>query len=134
MDITKQPGITFDGIILVKENFFREVEVPENIEVVLNIDMNLNIQETISTTQLDTTVLMKCDGKDVLKLETRFVGLFSIKKSDENMDMEKYLKNHSPALMFPFIREHIATITQKSGVPPVLLPPVNILALIEQKS
>lgn len=134
MDKAKQPGIIFDSIILVKESFWREFNVPDNSEVLLDIDMKLNIQEPNSTTQLDTTVLMKYDGKNVLELKTTFVGIFSIKTGEENMNMEQYLKIHSPALMFPFIREHIATITQKSGVGPILLPPVNLIALINQKN
>jgi len=131
MDITKQPGISFDGIILVKETFWREVNVPDNSAVELNVDMNLNITEDSSTNLLVTTVLMKHGEDVVLKLETNFVGFFSI-KGDQNMDMEKYLKTNSAALMFPFVREHIATITQKAGVGPVLLPPINIIAMINQ--
>jgi len=47
------------------------------------------------------------------------------------MNMERFMENHAPALMFPYIREHIAMVTQKAGVKPVLLPPVNIFALME---
>ncbi|MGI6649727.1 MAG: protein-export chaperone SecB [Bacillota bacterium] len=31
--------------------------------------------------------------------------------------------------MFPYIREHISTVTQKAGVKPVLLAPINVLAI-----
>lgn len=132
MDKDKQPGIKFDGIILVKESFWRDYNIPDNPEVELNINMNANDQKENYSTQLDITVLMKHDNIDVLKLETSFVGLFSVDNKQQNMDIANFLENHSPALMFPFIREHIASITQKAGVGPVLLPPVNILALIKQ--
>ena len=39
--------------------------------------------------------------------------------------------SHSPALMFPYIREHISAVTQKAGVKPVLLAPVNVLAMLK---
>jgi preprotein translocase subunit SecB len=32
--------------------------------------------------------------------------------------------------MFPFVRETIADLTLKTGYPPLLLPPINIIALI----
>lgn len=134
MDKTKQPGINFDAIILVEEKFWRNHDVPDNPDLLFNVEMNLNIQEESCNTQLITTLIMKNEEKEVLKLESTFVGLFSINKENENMDMERYLKNNSPALMFPYIREHISAITQKSGVGPVLLPPINILALINQKN
>ncbi len=132
MDKDKQPGIKFNGIILVKESFWRNYNIPDNPEVELNINMNTNDQEENYSTQLDITVLMKYDNTDVLKLETSFVGQFSIEDKQQNMNITNFLDNHSPALMFPFIREHIAMITQKAGVGPVLLPPINILALIKQ--
>lgn len=132
MDVTKQPGISFDGIILVKESFWRDVNVPDSSKVELNVDMKLNITEGVSTNQLATTLLMKNDGHDVLKLETTFVGLFSVNPSEKNMNMEKYLQTNSAALMFPFVREHIAIISQKAGVGPILLPPINIIAVINQ--
>lgn len=134
MDKTKQPGINFNSIILVKESFWRDYNVPADSEIVFNVDMSINIQENISNTQLITSLILKSGEKEVLKLESTFVGSFSINQENKNMDMEQYLKNNSPALMFPFIREHIATITQKSGVGPVLLPPINIIALVNQKN
>lgn len=136
MDKTKQPGISFDAIILVKENFWRDHIVPDNPELIFSVDMNVNtnIEEGNSNTQLIATLTMKNEEKEVLKLESTFIGIFSVDRENKNMDMEHYLKNNSPALMFPFIREHIATITQKSGVGPVLLPPINILALINQNN
>ncbi len=134
MDKTKQPGINFNGILLVEEKFWRDHEVPDNPEILFDIEMNLNIQEENCNTQLISTLIMKNETEEVLKLESTFVGLFSINKENENMDMEHYLKNNSPALMFPYIREHIAMITQKSGVGPVLLPPMNIIALINKNN
>jgi len=134
MDKTKQPGINFNAIFLVEEKFWRDHYVPSDSEIQFNVEMSTNMQEHISSTQLKTTLIMKNEEKEVLKLESTFVGLFSIDKEHENMEMEHYLKNHSPALMFPFIREHIASITQKSGIPPVLLPPINILAIINQNN
>ena len=98
------------------------------------MNVNTNIEEGNSNTQLIATLTMKNEEKEVLKLESTFIGIFSVDRENKNMDMEHYLKNNSPALMFPFIREHIATITQKSGVGPVLLPPINILALINQNN
>lgn len=82
--------------------------------------------------ELITSLVLKSDEKEVLKLESTFVGTFSIINDSENMSIEEYTKGYSPALMLPYIREHISSITQKAGVKPVLLPPINILALINE--
>ena len=38
MDKDRQPGIKFDGIILVKEDFWRDCNVPEDVEVKVNFE------------------------------------------------------------------------------------------------
>ncbi|XZK49641.1 protein-export chaperone SecB (plasmid) [Clostridium perfringens] len=35
--------------------------------------------------------------------------------------------------MFPYIREHITSVTQKAGIQPIVLPPINIRALLNNK-
>lgn len=132
MDKDKQPGISFDGIMLVKENFWRDYDVPEDTKPDFKINMGWNVKDNIYFVELSTILRLLHDGKETLKLENTFVGIFSIVNDKENMEIEAYVKNNAPALMFPYIREHISTITQKSGIRPILLPPINILALIKQ--
>lgn len=132
MDKTKQPGISFDTIMLVKEDFWRDYNVPQKSKVDLKIGMSKNSKDDNYFTELTTTLRLIADEKEVLKLESTFVGIFSVVEDNENMDIEEYMNSHSPALMFPYIREHISNITQKSGIKPILLPPINILALIKQ--
>jgi preprotein translocase subunit SecB len=61
------------------------------------------------------------------------VGIFSVIPESSNMDLEYFAQNNAPALMFPYIREIIATTTLKAGLPSVLLPPLNIHAIINHK-
>jgi preprotein translocase subunit SecB len=133
MDKNKQPGISFDNIILVKESFYRDVIVPKDSKAYFNVKHNWDKKDDKKcVSELITSLMLKSDEKEVLKLESTFVGIFSIIDDSENMSIEEYIKGHSPALMLPYIREHISSITQKAGVKPVLLPPINILALINE--
>ena len=40
MDKNKQPGISFDNIILVKESFYRDVIVPKDSQAYFNVKHN----------------------------------------------------------------------------------------------
>jgi preprotein translocase subunit SecB len=132
MDKTKQPGIKFDGILLVKEDFWRDYTVPKGIEPRLNFNFKWSENDKKFTAELDTSVTLQNEnGDEVLRLNSTWVGLFSIDEQLENMDIEEYLKTNSSALMIPYIREHISAITSKSGVGAILLPPINVLALIQ---
>lgn len=133
MDKSKQPGISFDGVILVREDFFRDYEVDEDAKINLKFKAINNIQEESATVELETELELTSDNKTALRLNCNFVGFFSIDKDNENMEMEDYIKNNAPALIFPYIREHISSVTTKAGIRPVLLPPINIISLIESE-
>mgnify|MGYP000980443844 CR=1 FL=1 len=133
MDKTKQPGISFDDIILAEEEFWRDYNVPAKLEVRLDIDLNVNTANNIA--EMKTVLKLIPDNKEQesLRLICKFVGFFSVIPGEENMDIEQYLMKNAPALMFPYIREHIYTITQKSGIPAIRIPPLNVMALLENK-
>lgn len=59
------------------------------------------------------------------------VGVFTV--DDEGISAElgdHLIKVNTVAIMFPFIRSQISLLTTQPGFKPVLLPPININALI----
>lgn len=134
MDINKQPGIEFNGIILVRESFWRDKNLKENIK--FDIEFDFNIAKTPDSIDFNLSMTTKCKGlnendeKEVIKLEVEFVGLFQYISGQENMNSDDFIKNSAPAIMFPYIREHISMITQKAGITPFYLAPINFIALL----
>ena len=131
MDKTKQPGISFDGIIVVNEKFWRDYEVDNDAETKLKFNAINNIGETNATVELTTNLELVSNEKTVVTLEVTFVGFFSLIEGKENMEMEDYIENHAAALLFPYVREHISSLTMKAGINPVLLSPINIISLLK---
>lgn len=137
MDQTKQPGINIIGIILANEEFQRGYLIPEDAELKLNFNVNydMNKEKTNASTEITTTLeLLDKEGKQkkVLSLKFTYVGIFSVSENP-NMDMETFIKNNSAAILYPYIREHITNITQKSGIKPIILAPTNIIACLNNK-
>lgn len=131
MDEKRQPGISFDGIILAKENFWRDYSVPEEATPDMSINVSWNNQGDHWVTEFSFSLRLMYEETRVLQLDSTFIAFFSVVQGEENMDMERFVQSHSPALMFPYIREHISAVTQKAGVKPVLLAPVNVLAMLK---
>lgn len=131
MDLMKQPGIKFNFIVLIKESFKREYYVPEesivNTEIKVNNQKDIDDPNKVAVEMIATTKYIH-ENKEVLYLESTFIGNFSVLIEEENMNLDEFVKN-APALMFPYIREHISAITQKAGVKPILLQPLNFIAL-----
>jgi len=61
------------------------------------------------------------------------VSIEGIFTGDSFNDLKKFSKVHAPAHLMPFIREIVGTTTMKAGIPPLLLPPMNLTALFEEK-
>lgn len=131
MDLKKQPGITFNFIALLKETFKRDLIVPEDSAAVIDLKVN-NQKDKNDPSKLIVEMIATAkythDSKEVLCLESTFIGNFSALVGEENMSLDEFSSN-APALMFPYIREHISAITQKAGVKPILLQPLNFVAL-----
>ncbi|WP_372997002.1 protein-export chaperone SecB [Lutispora sp.] len=135
MDINKQPGIKVNGIILVSEKFSREPDISSDLKTTVDFDINLNKIENTDKFNviLTTSVKGMSEEKEVFNLECTFVGLFNYINGEENMEMDDFAKHNAPAIMFPYIREHISSITQKSGIKPIYLAPINVVALLSEK-
>lgn len=67
----------------------------------------------------------------VFLVELSYAGIFSLPKLPPEV-LKPFLLIECPRLLFPFVRNVIADITKDSGLPPVLLAPVNFLDLYEK--
>lgn len=94
-----------------------------NIEYSVNSQDDSKIRVTI-----DTSVQSKDDGI-VLTLET--VGLFRVEKVDKET-YDQLIKSNTVAIMFPYIRSQVSLLTTQPGIQPIMIPTMNINALIEE--
>lgn len=133
MDKSKQPRINFDAIILAEENFKREKRLPKDTETKLNFSSGNNINGNKASVEIAFNLELIKDNKKYMELYAKFVGLFSAKE-EKNMDLEEFVNLHALALMFPYIREHITNITSKAGIKPILLPPINLAAMLKNQN
>lgn len=58
-------------------------------------------------------------------------GIFDFETVPKNEELEKIVNINCASIMFPFIRESIADLTRKAGVPPLILDPINFVAIYE---
>ncbi len=61
------------------------------------------------------------------------VSVEGIFKAKDRKELQKFSKVHAPAHLFPFIREIIGNTTMKANIPPLLLPPFNLSAMLAKE-
>ena len=65
-------------------------------------------------------------------IESTYSGIFTIKNAPEGV-LEKILLIECPKYLFPFLRSIIASNTRDGGFPPLMVTPVDFVALYEKK-
>ena len=104
---------------------------PPQIGIQINVAAN-----PLSDTDIE--VLLKLDGKAetagklMFRFELEFAGVFRIRNVPQE-SLNAIVLIECPRLLFPFAREIIATAVRNGGFPPLLLDPVDFVALYRQK-
>lgn len=104
----------------------------ENTEYTTSLNINYSINQNDTSKikiVIDTNIKTK-DENICVNLQT--VGIFDIDKDDMEIEMyEQIIKGNTVAIMFPYIRSQISLITTQPGIAPIMIPPINVNALIE---
>ncbi|MBV8792927.1 MAG: protein-export chaperone SecB [Pseudolabrys sp.] len=122
----------------IKDFSFENPNAPNSMRP--NQQPQINIQVSVNATPIqgnDIEVALKIDGKAesegkvVFNFELTFCGAFRIQNVPQE-SMHPVVMIECPRLLFPFAREIIASTVANGGFPPLLLDPVDFVALYRQ--
>jgi preprotein translocase subunit SecB len=109
-------------------NFIRKNTIPQKPELTMNLEYNIFISPAKDKLNYELTCEIQ-DEKSCSMSGVTMMGIFSVVAGNENMDLEDFSRLNAPALVFPYIRETIASTSIKAGIPPVIIPPINLNAV-----
>ena len=110
------------------------------------VDINLDVQvRRVQEGQnvFEVTLAIKAEAHDasaqngaaeakVFVAELAYAGIFTLNSVAENA-VEPLLLVECPRLLFPFARNILADVTRDGGFPPVLLQPIDFVALWQSR-
>ena len=120
----KQSGFSVESILLTESSFTRKGKINFS-ESEQEVSFETGSKENTVNVKLTTTVTNKFDGEEQYKIVVSFVGVFKRNGDSQILDNEQFGRINGAAIIFPFVREHIANIALKAGLGSVILPPVN---------
>lgn len=101
----------------------------------INIQINVNAAP-LSDTDIEVVLALsgkaELNGSLMFSFDLEFGGVFRIRNIPQE-SMNAVVLIECPRLLFPFAREIIATTVRNGGFPPLLLDPVDFVALYRQK-
>jgi preprotein translocase subunit SecB len=100
----------------------------QNPEIPIHVDINaVNVQDNLFEVTLHLRVEAKLPTKPVFIVELAYGGLFTVNMPEDQV--HPVLLIECPRLLFPFARAIIADMTRDGGFPPLMLQPIDFVAL-----
>jgi len=122
-------------ILLIESHFKRETEINFQNKTTKN-NINIDIKNTVKEKDINVILTLDFKSYDDVKtnIEAKIImaGLFEACDSPP-ISTESFVEVNAPAIIFPFVREHLSTVSLKAGIKPILLPPVNFFELAKSK-
>ncbi len=124
----------------VKDLSFENPSAPERPpeaerapEIQVNVQVEARrLEETTFEVTLQITANARHEGKPVFLTELSYAGLFTFIGIPQEA-LEIALLVECPRLLFPFARRIVADVTRDGGFPPLLLAPIDFLALYRDR-
>ncbi len=117
------------AILLLSTSFSRETHVElANDNVTNEISIESEAHETSGDNKIGVTLTLDYKGKQneltVCTAIIKMIGLFE-KVGEPALGEDAFKKINAPAIIYPFVREHLHSICLKAGISNILLPTVN---------
>lgn len=120
----------------VKDLSFESPKAPASLqpkEKTPNININVNVNaKALSKEDYEVTLTLDAkagEGDDlVFHTELQYAGVFRLDGLKEE-HLQPFLLIEGPRMLFPFARQVIATTVRDGGFPPLMIDPIDFVAL-----
>jgi preprotein translocase subunit SecB len=107
-------------------------EAPVGLNFTVNYS-GVKSEDTPNRFILNFEISLHDDNKET-EIKANFIGLFdSTTEVNDEFINSPFLKINAPAILYPFIRAYISTITINAGLEPIILPTINFAAKAAEK-
>jgi len=127
-------AFTIDKIYLKNSQFDLQ---NSNIEKIVDNDMKVQIKIDIKKDLLIISLNLKSlvgnKNNQIFSVSVEMIGEFRMVSEMKKKQIEDFANIHGPAIIFPYIREHISNLTTKALIPPFILDPVNFVQMYKER-
>ena len=106
-------------------------QTPPDVEINVRVNAQ-NIQNNVFEVQLHIQASCKVANETAFIAELVYGGLFKINVTAEHV--QAILLIECPRLLFPFARNIIADTTRDGGFPPLMIAPVDFVAMFKNQA
>jgi preprotein translocase subunit SecB len=121
----------------IKDLSFENPGAPAGLTERPQIDFGVDVQARRGDDQhyeveLKLRVHAKSDTRQLFLLELAYAGLFRLQNIPEDA-VQPVLLIQAPHMLFPFARRIVADVVRDGGMPPLMIEPIDFVALFQAK-
>jgi len=128
-----EAGINFIKVSLTELDFKlnKQFKLPKDG---IPVELGINLKSSFSKDKKTLTVILSAllfhkTKNPPFQMKASVEGIFT---GNDYKELEQFSKINAPAHLFPFIREAIGNTTMRANIPPLLLPPFNVSAILDE--
>ena len=106
-------------------------DIPEDAEFVISFTPSGKFKEKEGTYNLSFNTIVSCKETDTTIVEVSCIAQFSFKDEIKLKDIPDFFYPNSLAILFPYIRAFVSTLSLQANSSPIILPTVNLMGLTE---
>ena len=110
----------------------RPAETQPNIDLSIDVGATPHSSGNSYEVALKMTAVAKSGETTLFVCELDYCGLFQLQNAQQ-AQIEPLLLIECPRLLFPFARRIIADVTREGGFPPLMIDPVDFVALYQSQ-
>ena len=121
----------------IKDLSFENPGAPAGLTQRPQIEFGIDVQarrgdDAHFEVELKLRVHAKGDDRQLFLLELAYAGLFRLQNIPEEA-MQPILLIQAPHMLFPFARRIIADVVRDGGMPPLMIEPIDFMALYQAR-
>ena len=118
--------LVLKNIIITEGHFKRNEDSLENLELKVGVSHDV---ERLSEREYKITLeLNVADPEEKLSVFVKGMAIFETKQENQML-----IERNTLAIMFPYFRSYVSTLTTQPGMTPIVLTSMNILTMLAQK-
>lgn len=100
----------------------------------LSLDLNINRLPEDNYFEVELNIQAKATNDETIMfvVDLKYAGIFHLININEEQQ-QMVLAVHCPAMIFPFARKIIASVTQDGGFQPLMIDPIDFATLYHKK-
>lgn len=125
-----ESGFRIHNILLIDSNFsrietveFNNPEIKQNVHI--DGAVNVNPENNMISVKQTLHYSQEFNGVEQVTATISMIGVFE-KYGDSPLNLEQFGHVNGPAIIYPYIREHLSSLSAKAGLGLIFLPPVNL--------